>query len=156
MQNVVRFVDRQEVAGRFVTVKAELVLRPSTDEGATFVSDATYQLMDLQLSSPDGITPDVIHGVQWRELVKKAPINPSVCTIDWEAETVTGHSNPEATLSEDEKVITSWLVANLLGDDPNRAVGNLLGITPNAAAQRVYRLREKGLLPKATPGQRRR
>ena len=57
-------------------------------------------------------------------------------------------------ISEEDLVTTTYLLAQLVGDNPTVAVGLELGISRQIAAQRVSRARKAGLLPPTTKGAR--
>lgn len=57
-------------------------------------------------------------------------------------------------ISEEDLVPTTYLLAQLVGDNPTVAVGLELGISRQIAAQRVSRARKAGLLPATTKGAR--
>ena len=59
------------------------------------------------------------------------------------------------TLTTDQQTAAVWLRARIGGADPNKRIAEELGISTSAAAQRVRRLRDKGILAGVSRGQRR-
>ena len=57
-------------------------------------------------------------------------------------------------ITEEDLVPTTYLLAQLVGENPTAAVGLELGISRQIAAQRVSRARKAGLLPPTTKGAR--
>jgi hypothetical protein len=114
-----------------------------------------YAIETLRLSSWDcEINPEMVREVRWGQVFAAAlEMLGGVVTFDEDGAELTHKS--ALTLSDEQRVGALWLQARLAGLEPNKHIGEQLGISPTAAAARVKRARQSGVIPPARQGQRR-
>jgi hypothetical protein len=121
------------------------------------VAERRYMVKAMELDtmdSEDEIDPEMLREIRWGEVFAGAlETLGRVVTVDEDgAELI--HKGV-VTLTDEERVGALWLQARLAGLEANKHIAEQFGISTTAAAARVKRARESGIIPPARQGQRR-
>lgn len=108
------------------------------------IGDWRYEVAKMTLEGP--VTPAVLVAIRLPGLLRRALRHLVLVVTD------TGFTIDPS--DRDELALTAYFSAQLVGDDPVKAVATQLDVKPNAAAQRIYRLRKAGRLPAVKKGAR--
>ncbi len=116
----------------------------STSPDVTEVGDWVFMVATFQLTGNiyrGGVTPRDLAAIRLPGLMARA-LKPVVSVVADDGSLTFGPTDP------DERARLAYFIAQLVGENPTQAVAAELGVSSNAAAQRVFRLRRDGRLPR--------
>jgi hypothetical protein len=120
-------------------------------------AERRYMVKAMELDTwadDDEIDPEMLREIRWGEVFAGAlDTLGRVVTVDEDGAELIHKGS--LTLSDEERVGALWLQARLAGLEPNKHIAEQFGISTAAAAARVKRARDNGIIPPARQGQRR-
>ena len=137
-----------ELGERTVVLGAKLLLN---------FAERRYMVKAMELDTwadDDEIDPEMLREIRWGEVFRGA-LDTLGRVVTFDEDGQESIHKGVITLTDEERVGALWLQARLAGLDPNKHIAGQLEISATAAAARVKRARDKGIIPPASQGQRR-